>query len=153
MLEMTEEEKESLLESKRDLNFLLEDKMEEIKRVDIFYEDCENCSEEDKCPAKSEYEKGGQLLERMHDFLENEGIDSTLHPLTFESKNEIVELVSGNDCVLPVSACFDLDVPMFTTRNNYFYIEFEDGKRFLYLLHIDLLKGSSERRKDRMIYG
>jgi len=140
------------LESKRDLNFLLEDKMEEIKRVDIFYEDCENCSEEDKCPAKSEYEKGGKILEKMHDFLENKGIDSTLHPLTFESKTEIVDLVSENDSVLPVSACFDQDTPMFTTRNNYFYIEFENGKRFLYLLHLDLLKGSSERRKDRMIY-
>ncbi len=36
MLDLTEEEKENILGSNGNLNFLLEDKMEEIKRVEIF---------------------------------------------------------------------------------------------------------------------
>ncbi len=153
MMKLTEEEKEKLLGSNRDINFLLDDQMEKIERVEIFYEDCKNCSESKRCPSRDEFEEGGRILQNMHEYLEEQGIDSTLHPLTFEDKENVGEIVSKNGGVLPVIACFDLDVPIFSSKHNYFYMELEDGRRFLYMLQVDLLKEESEVQKERMIYG
>ncbi len=150
--DLTEEEKENLWESYQNLNFLAEDMMEEIKRVEIFYEDCDNCADKDECKGVKKFYKQGMLLEALHNHLRKNGVDSTLHALTTEDRGEAGKKVSEEGGVLPVGACFDLDVPLFIPRHNYFYIEMEDGRRLLYMIKTDLFVEGDESERDRMIY-
>jgi len=153
MMRLTEEEKKSLYESSESLNFLLEEQIEKVKSVEIFYEDCEKCSESKNCPSRDEFEEGGLVLKKMHEFLQDKGVESTIHPMTFEDREEVGKMVSEKGGVLPVIACFDLEKPVFSQRHNYFYIEMEDERRLLYLLQVDLLKEVPGVDKERMIYG
>ena len=153
MMMLTEEEKQSLYESNRNLNFLLEEQMENVESVEIFYEDCENCSVRKNCSSREESEEGAQVLMKMHKFLQDKDIESNIHPMTYEDRDEVGKIVSEKGGVLPVTASFDLDVPIFSQRHNYFYIEMEDGRRLLYIFVVDLLKEVPSLDKERMIYG
>ena len=153
MMKLTEEEKQSLYESNENLNFLLEEQMEKVESVEIFYEDCENCSERKNCSSREESEEGAHVLKKMHEFLQDKDIESTIHPMTYEDRDEAGKIVSEKGGVLPVTACFDLDRPIFSPRRNYFYMEMEDGRRLLYIFVVDLLKEVSKMDNERMIYG
>lgn len=152
MKDLTAKETRTLLDIQEDFNIFEEKFREEINRVEIFYEDCKNCDMTDECPNMEEYKKEGIILQKLHEFIQNKGVNSNLHPLTSEDNKKLGEVVSKKDGVLPVTACLNFEIPLFAPKHNYFFIELEDGRRLLYLVQNGLGGNSAEKYKQRMIY-
>ena len=144
--------KKSILRAQKEFNFFDTDRMrDEIEEIHIFYEDCRNCSERRSCPTKEKVKDDGIALMKLHEFLEDEGLDTNLHPLTSEDNKELGKVISQKGGVLPVSTKFGKEMPFFSPEQNFLMIEFEDGRKYLYTL--DMFEDSeSDEVKAPLMY-
>ncbi len=148
---MNPELEDRLTKAQEQFNFFTEQFEGTIEEVHIFYEDCDNCPAKDECANKEDFMKGGLVLVEMHDFIQDKGIDSTLHPLTSEDNGELGQTVSEKGGVLPLSMIFTDEMPVCAPNHNFFFVKLEDGRRLLYLLETPDMD-SDDETQDLMIY-
>jgi len=139
--------KEALREMQERFNFLNQDFMERIEKVEVFFEDCENCDMKDECPNKDEYGVEGKVLEGIHEVFSKRGVDSNIHPMTSSDNGEFDEVVCKESGIVPVNAFVTESGPVCTPDHNFLMIELEDGKKYLYTLD---MKMSEESEQDEV---
>ena len=148
-----EKMKESFLETQTKFNLFLEGGIkEDIEEIHVFYEDCKNCPQKEDCPNKEKMMKGGIVLAKLHEVLEDIGLDSNLHPLTSKDNGELGKVVCEKGGVMPVSARLDEEMPVFAPKHNFLVIELEDGRKYLYMPDLGLSDDSDEV-KAPLMYG
>ncbi len=150
--EMKKKMKERLMEIQKRFDFLWDEGIrEEVEKIHVFYEECENCSEKDRCPNRKNFEKEAILLLKLSEMMEERRIDSELHPLTSEDNGELGEVVCEEGGVMPVSTKLKKEAPVFTPEHNFLVVELEDGRKYLYTTELDESR-NSEEEKPQMMY-
>lgn len=144
------DQSETLKEIQKRLNFANREFMNQIEKVEVFYEDCENCSSKDECPNCSKFGPQGKMLENIHEVLSEEGVESHLHPMTSEDNGELEEIVCEKGGVVPVKTKITQSGPICAPEHNFLLVKTEDGKELLYTVDIDELV--DERQGNPMIY-
>jgi len=123
---------EVLVRYQKKYNFLNEKFLNEIERVDIFFENCAECSSTEECGKVETIGLQGHLLKKLYYLFKDAGVDSHLHEFTSENNGEIEEVASRHDCVLPLKALFYPQGPVACPMHNFMHIVKKDGHKLLY---------------------
>lgn len=150
---MNKEKMESLLEIQGELNFTAEEFQDKIESVDIFFEDCDSCDRRSECSSSEKYGAGGKALCQIHDFFEENGVKSRLHPLTSEHNSDLDDILHEKGCPMPMGTRIIQGTPVVVPERNFLMVKLEDGKRFVYMLdEKDLLDRESSNEQLSKIY-
>lgn len=144
------DESEALIEMQERVNFVNSKFMEKIDEVEVFFEDCENCSARDECPNCGKLGAEGKLLKDIHEYFDETGIRSRLHPMTSKDNEELERIVCEKGGIVPVKTRLTEAGPICAPEHNFLLVKTEDGKQLLYT--VDLSDLMREKEEYTMIY-
>lgn len=130
-------EKEIIKGYMEEYDFLDDEFIEEIDRVYIFCEDCEECSLRDECPSVDTLGVTGMILKKLHKTYEEIDVDSRLHALTSEDNGELDEIVHEAGCVMPVKAMVFERGCVCGPMRNFLLFKMVDGRQLLYDVNLE----------------
>jgi len=144
-------EKEMMKEYIEKYDFLKDEFVEEIEHVDIFCEDCEECSLRDECPNVDTIGVTGIILKKLHNKYEEIDVDSRLHALTPDENGELDEIVHEAGCVMPVKTLVFERGFVCGPMRNFLVFKMVDGRQLLY--DVDLEDTGDGDDVNWMMYG
>ena len=135
----------ALEEHQKKYNFLNSEVLKEMKRVDIFCENCSECEAVSECSNVETIGFEGKLLIELHDFFKEAGVDSHLHEFDVRNNGKIEEVVAEAGCVVPLKALLYPRGVVSCLIINFMQIVMKDGLKLLY--DVDALM---KKKKDHL---
>ena len=142
---MKDKEIVALEEHQKKYNFLNSEVLKEMKRVDIFCENCSGCEAAAECSNVKTIGFEGQLLIGLHEFFKEAGVDSHLHEFNVRNNGKLEEVVAEAGCVMPLKALLYPKGAVSCPINNFMQIVMKDGLKLLY--DVDALM---KKKKDHL---
>lgn len=147
---MKKSEKDLLDQYSEKYNFLDENFLDEIERVDIFCENCAVCSRNKECDNIGTFGFIGRMLMGLHQIFKEAGVDSHLHEFTSENNKDLEEVASQHDCVLLLKTLLHPGGVLSCPMHNFMQIVMKSGHKLLY--DVDTMYEENELSRQDMMY-